>query len=405
MNKRLMSTGRRVLAGMRQVCRLPRAAELPASFVSLLADPAELMDEAWSALLREPTAAAPVAEKSVAESDPARSHATLPRMGRNAASRNQFSPFAQTGHEEKERNAAAADEDISEIPLTARDAALHSMPSSSASRRNRYKGGNLETRGARVTASRQDGLATAETRSNIRPHLAEQPATERHTASPIPIVLKPPKLHRAASVMPQSSAVAEPSGSRRNYHEDETLESRLVRLITSQQDGLATAETRSNVLAQSAEQPATESDTASSIPIVLKPPNLHRAASVVSELSTARDETPKREQPDTETRTRLTRNATRLAAVLNANLLTEAMPSQVQASLLSQASMVQASLAQASLASPSPIALPRLTSAEQQTSPPAEATALNAPTIEAILAALYERLRVEFLRTYGTSGD
>jgi hypothetical protein len=114
------------------------------------------------------------------------------------------------------------------------------------------------------------------------------------------------------------------------------------------------------------------------------------------------NETVRPEQRDQEVGTRLARSATRLSAVLNSNLKSREAPMQSAASPKreprfgedAEGGEVKAGDANRAFVIPE---------SEAQ----AEADIFEAPSspaIEAVMEDLYERLRLEFLRIYGTSG-
>ena len=379
--QRLILTGRRILAAHQGLLRMPQPPRLPVGFSSLLTDPVELMDEAIGAM-SYPRASATMAPD---ESDQAwpppqqvnpgngmpevnSPHTPTPRAGITSAAR----PALSTNEDGKQAFRVASENSgqliwgrLRNAPGEGASGAARKgedLPTLRPFQPGSRESPNDETQGPRVSAiPRAPGLPPilAGHRSGAASSGARRSHREAGRSEPNALPRRDSSVNSESAIMIMRRA--EP-----------------VRSATSRDDETREVERR----ALPARKGAGWLRAAPSLPRFS-----HHRAEVAGTPATARgDETHASATP-----TRLTRNASRLTALLTTNLETAALPSQAPAASAYPP-------ATRSIADPIGVRL---------TEPESTATAefaISVPSIDAILEELYQRLRVEFLRTYGTSG-
>lgn len=348
MNQRLTTTGYRLLRASRRLSHLPQLAPAPRAFATLLTDPAELLEKTCNAAL-----SAPRAEPSVF-AEPTQSteldSLDIPRRASvrraNPTTKQFKNPFATTTNQRA---------DFSEIA----DAGKWALPSSLPP--------NLFD-AAFWSATARPRFGNPSPKQNIR----DNKNTSTGAAAGLQSFTK--------NLMdePTAKAASEPSKSKN--------------------------------------EPTAEA--------VSEPPHSKNelTAKAVSE------------PPHSEDGLRLTRGSSRLAALLNANLRAQTEPQQPadfdptpdspprgrQSLNLVRGAISSRPVAETKAAERSFSELPPALGArtdqrsgqfitdDEKVLPAPEsepaASAASPPTVEAVLEELYERLRVEFLRTYGSSG-
>ena len=377
--QRLILTGRRILAAHQGLLRMPQPPRLPVGFSSLLTDPVELMDEAISAMsYPHPSATIEQDESGQAWPPPQQVN---PGNGMPEAN-SPHTPTPRAGITSAARPALSANEDGKR--------ALRVVSENSGRLiwgRLRYALGE----GAGGAAPKGEDLPTLRP---FQPGSRESPhdQTQGPRVSDIPLAPGPPILAGHRSRATSSSARRSQREARRSEptalpRRDSSVDSESPIMIVRRAEPVRSAASRDDETREVEARALTARKGAGWLPVAPSLPQFSRHRDEVAGVpATARgDETHASATP-----TRLTRNASRLTALLTTNLETAALPSQ------------------APLASAYPPATGSIADRVGGLTAPGSTTtaesAISVPSIDAILEELYQRLRVEFLRAYGTSG-
>jgi hypothetical protein len=364
MNQRLMTTGDRMLRASRRLSQLPQPAPVPRAFAALLTDPAELLEKTWSAALSSPRAESDFPDEPMPSAE--FNNSNIPRrasLRRDKMPAGRFQNLFEEAANPAVRYSGfvAGAEPLS--PPILPDATFWS-----ATAQRRFGDPFL-----RQDLGRTGAVLTSATPAPLNRENSFRGQTPQTTVEPL----------RSASDWRGERTTSEPP----RFNGDSTDEP----------------------IAKGTPQPSRSKDE----PIVKPAP-----------------------EPPAHSKNgaRLTRSSSRLAAVLSANLRAQTEPPQSATSDSTPDSPPRERQPMnfvRGATSPKPIAeaetderaFPELISARKsrverkmsrhisdgELVPPAMGTepatsAASLPTVESILEELYERLRVEFLRTYGSSG-
>ncbi|HKQ72626.1 MAG TPA: hypothetical protein VJ810_02785 [Blastocatellia bacterium] len=347
MNQRLTATGNRILRASRRLLQLPQPAPVPRAFAALLTDPAELLEKTWSAALSLPQAK----PDFPGEPMPSAEFNSL-NIPRRASLRRDKTPERRSQNLFEE----AVNPDLHSSGLAAGNETFSPpfLPDAtfwSATARRRFGGQFLK-----------------------------------------------PDLSRTSAVLTNTTSAPL---NRKNSFRDQAPQTSMKPLrYASDWRGERTTSEPPRFNSDSTDDPATEAA-----------PQPWRSNSKDEPIVKATLEPPSHSNNST----RLTRSSSRLAAVLNANLRaqTEAPQSATSGSAPDSPPRERQPLNLVRGAtSPKPIAesetdeqaFPELIHAQMEPSTGSATSAASLPTVESIWEELYERLRVEYLRAYGSSG-
>lgn len=377
--EQLLKTGQRTLEHSRLLALLPQQPGLPIAYVSLLLDPADRLANACGALF------------STTDSvEPSSSETTPPVERRSTHNLNEQSPldYLQTARSDDWRALFSREAN----PFQSSNSTANTAPSEQAEQATR----------SRLPLSLVSGT-TANPFASVTPQRAPfdtgarnrfQPLTEASLNSP------------SGSVMPQKSPALD--GTSRAESDDASHSSNTREAASALPDAerqMHAALASDNFLSSHEARPASTSSTAR--------PAIEQAqkASLLSGDSGAHLQPQEKAQLASVS---FTHNSSQLANMLNANLNASAPDAaQTQSSGTSDSALQLASASPGLLKAPArnEFEKPDLNwsdsfAARENRSEDSSATQeREAALIEAVLEELTERLRLEFLRAYGTSGE
>lgn len=365
MNQRLTVTGNRILAVSRRLSRLPRTAPVPHAFASLLTDPADSIEEAWRGVLSHSDAEPALTGEPVSNAESAdlkapqysfRPGVSLPqprfqhRHGKTPVNRQQhiFENLASSAAGQS--GVASASENLP--PATLSDATFRGTTVQGIANKFSLKPETNSLQAVHPKASPSEAISRKERESGFGSQVSEG--------------------QRAEIVRSVSESLESPEQTKNDQPHSTRLTRSSTRLAAVLNANLRT-QTEQEQSSRMASTPGSMSRTQPPLNIIR-----HAATKPTSIAATNNDPLP----------------PTPIAAENHAPSPPEAISSPTVAPQIDRG-LIQ-SFSGGDLF---PSSIKTETAAEVAT--PA---VVQLPTVEAILEELYERLRVEFLRTYGSSG-
>jgi hypothetical protein len=401
MMEQLLETGRRILEHSHRLELLPPQAQLPHGYVSLLLDPADLLASACGALFSAEDLAEPAETISTVERHAARGLVEpLPHVHHAPTSRPHGAPaFSKSAEREAVRlQSATAPSNIakperankSRLPLSLVNST--SKPFASGTPPHAPFEGTARTR-----------FSTPEAEASL--------TTRTGSVMPVESLLLPSgSLSRTE---PDYSSVPNITGE--YVHASPDIESQIRDAAVSPEASFANREASTNP--QAAKPRATAAARSQEESLVLRDVEARSQPPAEAHFQPAEA----RLQPLEEAQVasvNFTPSPSQLAHVLNANLAANrsvppqslsleavgaAQPPDAQSNSL-QARKVS-SFDKPDLSWPDSFAVPDGHGREHRSEDAGPARGADAPLVEAVLEELYERLRLEYLRAYGTSGE
>jgi hypothetical protein len=353
MNQRLTAIGDRMLRASRRLLQLPQLAPVPRAFAALLTDPAVLLEKTWSAALSSPQAK----PDFPAEPMPSAEFNSL-NIPRRASLRRDEMPVRQPQNLFEEaanpdvRSSGFAVGDETFTPTILPDAIFWG-----ATPRRRFGGPflkqDLRRSGAVLTNTTSAPLNRKNSFRGQTPQTTMKPLRSASDWQGERTTSEPPQFNSDSTDEPATKATPEPPSHSKNYTRLTRGSSRLAAVL------------KANLRAQTE---APQSATSDSAP----------------------DSPPRKRQP-----LNLVRGATSPKPIVESETDEQAFPELIPAQMSRMERKMSRHISDGELV---PSAMETEPSTGSATSPP------SLPTVESIWEELYERLRVEYLRMYGSSG-